>query len=80
VKVHKSFKIFSHELGFRFEQKNELLTVIANECIDIICIAETLPENYGEKIVPVEFQLSGFDCFHNLNEEQSRRGRTSYGA
>jgi exonuclease III len=66
-------------------KKSELLTVIANECIDIICITETLPKNHGGKIVPVEFQLPGFDCFHNLNEEQCSRGvalwvRTSYGA
>ena len=66
-------------------KKSELLTVIENECIDIICITETLPKNHGGKIVPVEFQLPGFDCFHNLNEEQCSRGvalwvKTSYGA
>ena len=37
-------------------KKSELLTVIENECIDIICITETLPKNHGGKIVPVEFQ------------------------
>jgi exonuclease III len=66
-------------------KKSELLTVIASECKDIICVTETLPKNYGGKIVPVDFQLPGFDCFHNLNEEQCSRGvalwvRTSYGA
>jgi hypothetical protein len=35
--------------------------------------------------VPVAFQLPGFDCFHNLNEEQCSRGvalwvKTSYRA
>jgi hypothetical protein len=77
--------MFLLEIGFRFEQKSELLTVIANECIDIIFITETLLKNHGGEIVPVEFQLPGFDCFHNLNEEECSRGvalcvRTSYGA
>jgi hypothetical protein len=66
-------------------KKSELLTVIASECKDIICITETLPKNHGGKIVPVDFQLPGCDCFNNLNEEHCSRGvalwvRTTYGA
>lgn len=55
-------------------KRAELLTVIECESPDIICITEILPKNCGGRIQPVELQLHGYDCFHNLGQEQCHRG------
>ena len=54
-------------------KRSELLTVIGNECHDIICIIGTIPKNQ-RGIDSVEFQFQDFDCFYNLGQKLCRRG------
>ena len=33
-----------------------------------------MPKNHRGRIEPVELQLQGYDCFHNMGQDNGRRG------
>ena len=53
--AQKVLKCFYTNSDSVLNKRNELLAVIANECIDIICITETLPKNHGGKLYLLNF-------------------------
>ena len=57
-------------------KKSELLTMVDAEKVDVISVTEGLPKNQQQRgrIEPVEFQIDGFDCFHNIGDKSCCRG------
>ena len=75
VKQNK-LKVFYTNADSLLNKIDELKLRISSEDYDIICITEIKPKNSRYEINPPEFQIDGYNLFHNIHE--SGRGIASY--